>query len=80
MVGEPTDEAERDPIAEQLAEIVAGERKVRDFRWQQANRSGLSGQTIAKIEKGKTKRPQGVTLQMLADSLGYEVKLVKKGG
>lgn len=38
-----------------------------------ANMSGLSPTTIKRIEKGITKRPQSVTVQMLYHMLGYEL-------
>lgn len=41
--------------------------------YQKANASGISPSTIRNILNHKTKRPQGVTIQMLYRSLGMEL-------
>jgi hypothetical protein len=43
----------------------------------QANSCGLAPSTLQNIVNGKTRRPQGVTIQMAYRMLGYEIKAVK---
>lgn len=65
-----------DPLYEQIKELMAGDTR---STWAKANVSGLSTTTLTNWQRGKVKRPQGVSLQMAARMLGYEIVL-KKGG
>jgi len=63
---------EVDPIYLQLMKLM--ERDKRSV-WQKANESGLSTSTIYAWQKHKTKRPNGVSLQMAAKFLGKKIRL-----
>jgi hypothetical protein len=61
-----------DPIYAELKALLD-----RDNRsiWDKANESGLSTTTLYNWRKGKTKRPNGVSLQMAARFLGKRIRL-----
>ena len=65
-----------DPIYDQIRMMLLTDRR---STWALANVSGLSTSTLANWQRGKVKRPQGVSLQMAARALGCEIVL-KKGG
>lgn len=64
-----------DPLLGDLQNLLSGDNRT---PYALANASGLAPSTIANINKRVTRRPQGVTLQMLAASLGYDVVLKKR--
>lgn len=64
-----------DPLYEQIKDLLAGDTR---STWAKANVSGLSTTTLTNWQRGKVKRPQGVSLQMAARMLGYEIVLKKE--
>lgn len=63
---------EVDPLYVQLLRLL--ERDQRSV-WAKADVSGLSTSTIRNWQKGKVKRPSGVSLQMAARMLGKRIRL-----
>ena len=61
-----------DPLYTQLLRLL--ERDKRSV-WTKADESGLSTSTIRNWQKGKVKRPSGVSLQMAARMLGKRIRL-----
>lgn len=61
-----------DPIHVQIMQLM--ERDKRSV-WLKADASGLSTTTIYNWQRGKTKRPSGVSLQMAAAMLGKKITL-----
>lgn len=63
-----------DPIYDQIRTLLLMDKR---STWAQANVSGLSTATLNNWQRGKVKRPQGVSLQMAARMLGYDIVLEK---
>lgn len=61
-----------DPIYKEILKLVKRDRR---SVWDKANDSGLSTTTFYNWQKGKTKRPSGVSLQMAAKMLGKRIRL-----
>jgi hypothetical protein len=70
-----------DPLLSELRAALVMDKRTYHAK---ANSSGLAPATIKHIIDGKTRRPQGVTMQMAYRMLGFELKPVrvvrKKGG
>ena len=64
----------RDPLLDDLIRRMGQDNR---SKFAKANVSGLSPSTLTKWERGQTKRPQGVSLQMAYKMLGYELKPVE---
>ena len=64
-----------DPLYVQIVKLMQGDGR---STFAKANVSGLSTTTIRNWQSRVVKCPQGVSLQMAARMLGYEVKLVEK--
>lgn len=63
-----------DPL---LTQIVRQLEQDKRSNYALSNVSGLSGSTLANWKKGKTKRPQSVSLQMAGRALGLEMRFVR---
>jgi transcriptional regulator with XRE-family HTH domain len=66
----------RDPLLEKTLTLIENEEVTVSFI---ANKSGLSGSTLRNWMKGKTRRPQSVSLQFALNTIGYELGIKKKG-
>ncbi len=64
-----------DTVADQLFGML---QQRKESNWTMADHSGLSDGTIAKYRKRQTKRPQGLSMQMLAEAMGYEIVVRRK--
>lgn len=65
---------DHDPLLADLREALAADQR---STWAKANVSGLAPATLANIQKGVTRRPTGITIQMAYAMLGYELVKVK---
>ena len=63
---------EVDPLYSSLLRLLEQDQR---SVWQKANDSGLSTTTIYNWQRGKVKRPSGVSLQMAAKMLGKKIKI-----
>lgn len=66
---------EFDPL---LAGLRAALRADNRSLYAKANVSGLSAPTIRNILNGRTRRPQGLTIQLAYAMLGYDLKPVRR--
>lgn len=64
-----------DPLYSEIVRLIRDDNR---SRYAKACVSGLSPSTLKNWEDGKVRRPQGVSLQMAAQMLGYNIELVKK--
>lgn len=71
------------PDKSKLEDNLAGQlftelRKDQRSQWAMADKSGLSPGTIARYAHGDVRRPQSLSLQMLARSLGFKIVLQRR--
>lgn len=64
-----------DPLYREIVKLMAKDPRSRHAK---AVVSGLSPATLKNWEKRAVRRPQGVSLQMAAKMLGYDIKLVER--
>ena len=65
---------DHDPMLMDLRSLLANDKRT---YYGMANASGLAPATLQNIVNGKTRRPQGVTIQMAYAMLGYRLKPVR---
>lgn len=64
-----------DPVYLQIKALLERDNR---SNFAKANVCGLSPSTLRNWESGKVKRPESVSLQMVARMFGYDFRLVKK--